>query len=78
MTGNSLYDIADDNVEAAKSETLVVVHNIAELVLAQHSMINKDTGKVIANGTVEQYGTYRRIHSARETEDNLVVAKFSL
>ena len=43
-----------DNV---KSETLVVLHHIMVLVLAQHTVIHEDTRKVIADCLVEQYGS---------------------
>ena len=53
-----LTGINTDNVQ---SETLIIVHHIGKLILAQHSVINEDTGKVVADGTMEQYCCHRRI-----------------
>ena len=47
--------IYTNNIQA---QALIVVHNITELVLAQHAMVNKDTGKVLANCTMKQYCCY--------------------
>ena len=43
-----------DNVE---SESLICLHNLLELILAQHSVVNEDTCKVLSDGTVKQCST---------------------
>ena len=43
-----------DNVE---SDSLICLHNLLELVLAQHSVVNEDTCKVLSDGTVKQCST---------------------
>ena len=67
-----LGSVHADNVEA---EALVVAHHVAELVLAQHAVVNEDTGEAVADGAVEEHGGHGTVHAARETEDYAVVAK---
>ena len=45
-----------------------------ELVFAKHAMVHKDTGELVANRLVEQYGYHRRVHAARQTEYHTVGA----
>ncbi len=40
-------------------ETLVVVHHIPELILTKHPVVHKDTGQVLADGSIQQYSGYR-------------------
>ena len=44
------------NTYHVKTEALVILHYITELVLAKHSMINEDTCKAVADSLVEEYG----------------------
>ena len=66
-----LAGIDADDVQA---EHLVVVHHLLELVLAQHTVVDEDTSQTITNGAVQQYSSHRGIDTARESEDNAVVA----
>ena len=50
-----------------ETETLVVVHHIGELVLAQHAVVYEDTGEVVTDGAVQQHGCHRRVDTAGET-----------
>ena len=59
-------------------QTLVVVHHIPELILTKQPVVHKDTGQVLADGTMQQHGGYRRIHTATQSQDNAVVAKLLL
>ena len=63
------------NTDNVQSEAFVIVKHIAELVLAQHAVINEDAGEVAADGTVEQHCSNRRVNTARKTKHHLVVAK---
>ena len=47
-----------------QSQTLVVAHHIPEFVLAEQTVIYKNTGQILADGTMQQYGGHRRIHTA--------------
>ena len=40
-----------------QTQTTVVVHDLLELVLAQHAVVDKDTRQTVADGPVEQYGS---------------------
>ena len=40
-----------------QAKHLVVFHHLRELIFAEHTMIDKDTGQLIANGTIEKYGS---------------------
>ena len=55
-------------------EALVVAHHILKLVLAEHTVVHEDTGQLVAYRFVEQYRHHRRVHAARQTEDNAVAA----
>ena len=44
-----------DNVQA---QALVVFHNVAELVLAEHTVVDEDTCEVAADSLVEEHGCY--------------------
>jgi hypothetical protein len=37
-------------------------------------MVYEDTSEAVADGTVEQNGSYRRVDTTRETEDDAVGA----
>ena len=52
----SINDLMED---WSKIETLVVVEHVAELILAQHAVVDKDTGEILADGAVEKHGGYR-------------------
>ena len=65
---------ADD----VKTETLIVVQNIAKLVLAQHAVVHKNTSQIAADGTVEQHGCNRTVHAAGKSENDFVVAQLFL
>ena len=67
--------INSDNVE---SESLICLHNLLEFVLAQHSVVNEDTCKVLSDGTVKQCSTNRRVDAAAQTENYAVVAQLLL
>ena len=60
-----------------QSKSLVSLHYLCKFVLAQHAMINEDTGKVLADCLVEQYRTYGRVDTAGKTEDDTVIADLS-
>ena len=47
-----LARVHTDNVQ---TQALVILHHVAELVLAQHTMVYEDTGEVLAYCLVEQY-----------------------
>ena len=70
-----LGGIDTDDVE---TKTLVVLHNVAELILAEHAVIDEDAGEVLADGFVEKDGGHARIDAAGEAEDHLVVAQLCL
>ena len=57
---------------------LIVVHHLAELILAQHAVIHKDTRQTAADGPVEQYGSYRTVYAAGESEDDAILAQLLL
>ena len=56
-------------------QTLVVVEHIAELVLAQHTVVHENTGEVAADGLVEQNGGYRAVHTTTQAENDAVIAQ---
>ncbi len=58
-----------------EAQHLIVVHHLLEFVLAQHAVVDEDAGETVADGTVEQDGSHRRIDTAGETEDDAVVAQ---
>ena len=41
-------------------------------------MVDEDTGEVFANGLVQQHGRHRGVDTARECEDDLVIAQLRL
>ena len=49
-----LTGINTNNVE---TQHLVIIHYLMELVLPKHAVINKDTGKAVADSPIEQYGS---------------------
>ena len=62
------------NTNNVQAQALIIFHYITELVLTQHTMINKDTGKVLAYSLIKQYGSNTRVDTARKTKDNLIIA----
>ena len=56
--------LAGIHTDDVKSETLIVVHHVAELVFSEHSVIDKDAGEVFANGTIEEHGSHRRVNAS--------------
>ena len=58
-------------------QTLVVVHHILELILAKQSVVYKDAGQVLTDGTMQQHGG-RRVYTATQSQDNAIVAKLLL
>ena len=70
--------LAGIHANHVQSQAFVVVHHIPELILAKQSVVHKDTGQVLADGTMQQHGGYRRIHTATQSQDNSVVAKLLL
>ena len=55
-----------------QSQHLVVFHHLLELILSQHTMINKDTRQPVAYSTVQQNGSNTGVDTTRETKDNTV------
>ena len=44
-------------------------------VLAQHAVVNEDTGEAVADGTVEQDGGHAGVNTAGKSEDDAVIAQ---
>ena len=61
-----------------QTEAFIVFHHRVKLVLAEHTVVHKDTSEVAADGLVEQHRSYRRVHTTGETEDHAVVAELLL
>ena len=70
--------VAGVDAHHVETETLVVVHHIGELVLAQHAVVYEDTGEVVTDGAVQQHGCHRRVDTAGETQDDAVFAQLAL
>ena len=70
--------VACVNADNVESESLIRVHNLLELVLAEHTVVNEDACKIRANGTVEQRGAHGRVNTAAESEDYAVVTELFL
>ena len=47
--------VAGIHANDIESESFVVVHDIAELVFAEHAVVHEDTGQLVSYGAVEQY-----------------------
>ena len=63
------------NTDDIQAETLIVVHYIPKLILAQHAVVNKDTCEVLADGLIEKHSTNRAVNTSGESEDNLIVTQ---
>ena len=63
------------NANHIQAETFVVLHHILELILTQHTMIYKDTSQVLANSFIQQHCRNRRIDSATQTENDLIITQ---
>ena len=61
-----------------QTEAFVVVEYIAELVFAQHAVVNEDTGQILADSAVEKHCGHRRIDAAAQSEHYFVVAQLLL
>ena len=59
-------------------KALIVVKHILELILAEHSVIHKDAGEILAYSSIEKHCRYRRIHTSTQSEHHLVIAKLLL
>ena len=57
-----------------EAEAFVVAHDIVELVLPEHTVVDKDAGKLATDGLVQQYGCHTGVNSARKSEDDAVAA----
>ena len=66
------------NTDYVQSKAFVVVKHILELVLAEHTVVNENTGKVLADGTVQKHCGNRRVDTTAQAEYHLVVAQLSL
>jgi hypothetical protein len=66
------------HVDYIQAQALVVFHHVTELILAQHTMIYEDTGKVLTDSLVQENGSHTGVNTARKTEDNLIVAQLFL
>ena len=69
---------ASIHTDYVKTEAFVVFHHCVKLVLAEHTMVHKDTSEVAADGLVEQHRSYRRVHTTGETENHAGVAELLL
>ena len=61
-----------------QTQTFIGIHHLGKLILAQHAMIHEDASKVLAYSTVQQGGTYTRIHTPTQTQYHSVVAQLFL
>ena len=61
-----------------QTETLIIVHHILELVFTKHTVIHKDTSQILTDRLIQQNSSYRRIHSAAQTQHNLVITQLCL
>ena len=59
-----------------KPHTLILSKYILKLIGAEQTVVDEDTLQVMADSLIEQYGSHSGIHTARESENYLVVAKF--
>ncbi len=64
--------VDSDHIEA---KSLIVAHHVAELVLAEHAVVNEYAGEIIAYRLVEEHGRYRGIDTAAQAEHHLVVSE---
>ena len=62
------------NANYIQSKTFIVVHDIGELVFAQHAMIYEYAGKVVSYCLVEQNGCHTAVYASGESENDAVVA----
>ena len=67
--------LAGIDANDVQAQHLVVVHDLLELVLAQHAVVDEDTRQAIADGLVQQHGGNGAVDTARESEDDAVVAQ---
>ena len=63
------------HTDHVQSETFVVLHHRVKLVFAEQTVVDENTSEAISDGFVEQNGCHRRIDTARETEDDAIVAQ---
>ena len=61
-----------------QTQTTVVVHHLCELVLAQHAMINEDTGEAVADGLVQKNSSNAGVNTTRKTQNHAVIAQLNL
>ena len=67
--------LAGIHADDVQSQTVVGFHDLLELILAQHAVVDEDTREVLADGTVEQGSADAGVHTAGKTEDDAVVAE---
>ena len=67
--------LAGIDANDVQAQHLVVVHDLLELVLTQHAVVDEDAGEVRADGFVQQHGGNGAVDTARESEDDAVVAQ---
>ena len=63
------------DADYVESHLLVGIQDIFELILTEQSVIHKDAGQILPDGFVEQHGGYGAVDTAREAEDDLIVAQ---
>ena len=61
-----------------QTKAFVVFHHRVKLILAEHTVVHKDTSEVAADSLVEQHGCYRRVYTTGKTENYAVVAQLHL
>ena len=57
---------------------LIRIQHTLIFILAEQSIINKDTGKVLANGFMQQYCCHRAIDTSRQAQNNIIAANLLL
>ena len=65
-----LAGVDSDHVEA---QSAIVVHHVVELILAQHSVIDKNAGQPLSDGSMKQDGGHRRINTSAQSENHAVL-----
>ncbi len=51
------------------------MEHVLELVLAEHAMVYKYTGEILADGTVQEHSCHRRVYAPAQTEDNFIISE---
>ena len=51
-----------------QAQAFVIAHHIGKFVLSKHTMINEDTGQLVTDSPIQQYGTNATVNATGQAK----------